>query len=255
VIIDTSMPNHAARHRKMLEATEPGPIRYVILTHGHGDHTGGVRLWMQPGTKLIAQKKFVDFRDYQNRLAGFYAGRNASQFGLPQLGVARAASQTAAIEPDILVDEKFDLALGGVRFEMHHTPGETYDHLTVWIPEWKVAFPGDNIYGSFPNIYTLRGTQPRWALDYVVSLEKVASWKPENLLPSHGRPERGVEHIQRAILKYVGAIRHVHDATVRGMNEGKDVFTLMKEVRLPKEFEIGEGYGNLPWSVRGIYEG
>lgn len=39
------------------------------------------------------------------------------------------------------------------------------------------------------------------------------------------------------------------------MNESKDVFTLMREVNLPAEFRVGEGYGNLPWSVRGIYEG
>lgn len=39
------------------------------------------------------------------------------------------------------------------------------------------------------------------------------------------------------------------------MNQGKDVFKLMEEIKLPPELEVGEGYGNLPWSVRGIYEG
>jgi len=36
-------------------------------------------------------------------------------------------------------------------------PGETYDHLTVWLPQIRAAFVGDNLYGSFPNMYTLRG--------------------------------------------------------------------------------------------------
>ncbi len=33
---------------------------------------------------------------------------------------------------------------------------ETYDHLCVWVPQYKAAFVGDNYYESFPNIYTLR---------------------------------------------------------------------------------------------------
>ena len=39
------------------------------------------------------------------------------------------------------------------------------------------------------------------------------------------------------------------------MKDGKDVFTLMHEIKLPRELEVGESYGNLIWSIRGIYEG
>jgi len=39
------------------------------------------------------------------------------------------------------------------------------------------------------------------------------------------------------------------------MNAGKDVWTLMNEIKLPPELDVGEGYGKLSWSVRGIYEG
>jgi alkyl sulfatase BDS1-like metallo-beta-lactamase superfamily hydrolase len=39
------------------------------------------------------------------------------------------------------------------------------------------------------------------------------------------------------------------------MNEGKDVYTLMQETKLPPELAIGEQYGRLTWSIRGIYEG
>src|SRR5438128_29881 len=42
VIIDTSMPMPARRHVKLLKAVSNGPVKYIILTHGHGDHTGGV---------------------------------------------------------------------------------------------------------------------------------------------------------------------------------------------------------------------
>src|SRR5688572_23244628 len=39
------------------------------------------------------------------------------------------------------------------------------------------------------------------------------------------------------------------------MNAGKDVYTLMKEIKLPANLDVGESYGKLIWSIRGIYEG
>ena len=152
-------------------------------------------------------------------------------------------------------DDRYEFTLGDTKFELFSTPGETPDHLTVWIPKYKAAFVGDNYYESFPNIYTLRGTKPRWALDYIASLDKVLALKPELLLPSHGEPVRGNAEITRRLTQYRDAIAYVHDAVVRGMNEGKDVFTLMHEIKLPPELVVGEGYGNLIWSIRGIYEG
>jgi alkyl sulfatase BDS1-like metallo-beta-lactamase superfamily hydrolase len=47
----------------------------------------------------------------------------------------------------------------------------------------------------------------------------------------------------------------VHDETVRGMNAGTDVYTLMNTIKLPPELDVGEEYGTVAWTVRGIYEG
>lgn len=50
VVIDTSMPFNATLHKRLLTAENAGPIKYIILTHAHGDHTGGLTAWKQPGT-------------------------------------------------------------------------------------------------------------------------------------------------------------------------------------------------------------
>ncbi|HLG16827.1 MAG TPA: MBL fold metallo-hydrolase [Blastocatellia bacterium] len=256
VIIDTSMPFNAQRHKQLLQAENAGPIKYIILTHGHGDHTGGLAAWKQSGTQIIAQKSHVEFAHYQARLAGFYAARNAAQFALPVPAPGPwAGNYGAKIQPTILFDDRYEFELGGVKIEVYSTPGETYDHLTVWIPKYKAAFVGDNYYTSFPNIYTLRGTEPRWALDYIISLNRVLALKPEIVLPSHGDPIHGNAEITRRLTQYRDAIQYVHDETVKGMNAGKDVFTLMREIKLPRELQVGESYGNLIWSIRGIYEG
>lgn len=257
VIIDTSMPFNAALHKRLLTAENAGPIKYIILTHAHGDHTGGIPAWKQPGTQIIAQKNHSEFQHYMARLNGFYGLRNAAQFALPVPAIAPnwPGNYGAKIEPTILFDDKYEFELGGVKFIVMSTPGETYDHATVWIPQYKAAFIGDNYYESFPNIYTLRGTQPRWALDYINSLNKVLDLKPEIVLPSHGLPLVGNAEIVKRVTRYRDAIQYVHDETVKGMNTGKDVWTLMNEIKLPAALDIGESYGKLSWSVRGIYEG
>ena len=155
----------------------------------------------------------------------------------------------------MLFDQEYKFKLGDLTFDCLSMPGETPDMLNVWIPELKALFIGDNYYASFPNLYTLRGTKPRPALTYVDSLNKALALKPEIVFPSHGQPIVGAERVRKVLTQYRDAILYVHDATVRGMNEGKDAFTLMKTIKLPPELEVGEGYGAISWSVRGIYEG
>ncbi len=261
VIIDTSLIVNAPRHKRLLQAEDDGPVKYIILTHAHGDHTGGVNAWREEGTEIIAQDEHYEFVNYQNRLKGMFSQRNAAQFPslnvvqLSELEIAEGVDNFGAdIVPTIMFDEEYDFEVGGVEFNVLHTPGETYDHLSVWIPKYRAAFVGDNFYTSFPNMYTLRGTKPRWALDYVDSINRILALKPEILIPSHGDAIIGEQQIERELTRYRDAILYVHDKTVLGMNQGKDVHTLMAEISLPSDLDIGEGYGRISWSVRGIYE-
>jgi alkyl sulfatase BDS1-like metallo-beta-lactamase superfamily hydrolase len=263
VVIDTAMVDQAPDAKKLLSPESHGSVKYIILTHGHADHIGGISLWKEPGTQIIAQRNYFEFVNYVVRLEGFFAPRNAAAFHRPPAEVgAWAGNYGAKIEPTILFDEKYDFTLGGIRFEVFSTPGETPDHLTVWIPAYKAAFIGDNYSGigipepnSFPNLYAIRGTKPRWALDWIKSLDTVLALKPEIVLNGHGEPIVGNAEITRRLQRYRDAIQYVHDETVKGMNAGKDVFTLMQEIKLPASYNLNEVFGKVSWSVRGIYDG
>ena len=264
VIIDTSRPPASYAHFDLLRKSGVTKASYVILTHGHGDHTGGVVLWKQLGAKVVAQESFGEFLGYQRMLAGFYGRRNAAQFQFAGSGGAAAAApppqqgpapNVLGIVPDITFRDTLELDAGGVKLQLIHTPGETPDHLTVWVPSLKAAFVGDNFYESFPNMYTLRGTRPRWPMDYIDSLNKVLALEPEIVIPSHGPAIVGKEEVRRQFTKMRDAIVYVHDAVLKGMNDGKDVHALMAEIKLPPELDVGESYGKISWSVRGIYEG
>jgi alkyl sulfatase BDS1-like metallo-beta-lactamase superfamily hydrolase len=263
VVIDTGTSSEAANARELLRAESHAPVKYIILTHGHADHIGGISLWKEAGTQIIAQRNYVELVNYVARLEGFFAPRNAAAFNRPQEELGSWAGNFGAkIDPTMFFDEKYELTLGGVQFELFSTPGETPDHLTVWIPAYKTAFIGDNYNGfgepepmSFPNLYALRGTKPRWALDWISSIDKVLALKPEIVLSGHGDPIIGNAEITRRLTRFRSAIQYVHDEVVKGMNSGKDVFTLMREIKLPPSVDLSESFGKVSWSVRGIYDG
>src|SRR5579864_4511962 len=131
VIIDTSLPFNAARHKALLRAVSTGPVKDIILTHSHGDHTGGVSAWKEPGTHVIGQAAEVEFRNYQTRLEGFFAARNAAQYNAPQgalggrLGTPNANPGNYAAPPlaDVLFDKEYKFKLGDLTFDCLSMPG------------------------------------------------------------------------------------------------------------------------------------
>lgn len=145
----------------------------------------------------------------------------------------------------------------GLEFEVIHTPGETSDQTTVWLPIERAVFPGDNIYKAFPNLYAIRGSPARDAKQWYTSIDKTRELRAVHLVGSHGRPVSGKQLVNDTLLIYRDAIKYVHDQTLRLLNKGYIPNEIVDMIRLPEKLAnhpfLQQHYGMVAWAIRGIY--
>jgi len=264
VIINTGMGFEALTHKKLFDEVSTLPTRYIFLTQGHVDHVGGVQQFKEEGTEVVAQVNNPVCQRDDLRIESLRQSQSYIWFD----HVIDQALEVAKDHPevflqdkpiaDILFDDYLQLTVGGIDFDLISLPGgETIDSCGVWLPEHRILFSG-NIFGPlfphFPNFNTLRGDKYRFVEPYLESLKKVRELNPEMLITGHFDPIVGSDLIQACLQRLERAVTYVHEETLKGMNAGKDVYTLMNEIHLPDEFNVGQGYGKVSWAVRTIWE-
>lgn len=267
VIVNTGMGFEGPVHRANFDAVDSSPVRYIIFTQGHVDHVGGLDSVRDPDTTVVAQANWTAWRDDNERLIPYRASRSAFAFkdtlasGIRaiqrRLGTKHLPDQSVpAVDLDF--EDTLTLEVGGRRLELISVPGgETTDSLVVWLPDERICLCGNTfgpIFGHIPNLVTIRGDRYRDALTAIASVERVRELRPELLVTGHFEPIAGADLINAELTRLRDAIQYVHDATVAGMNAGKDVQTLIREITLPAEYEVGQGYGKVAWDVRAIWE-
>ncbi len=275
IIIDTADSTYEAEKiYSLFSQLNSNPIEAIIYTHNHGDHTFGAAhyLGIQEKKPIIIAHQDTDF--YVQRIMGILnpiiTTRSAKMFGTmlpdedlinvgigPNLSVSK--SPTGYIKPNVTFEDKLITNIAGIDLELYHAPGETNDQIFIWLPKHKALMPGDNIYKTFPNLYTIRGTSHRDVKGWINSLDHMSSFDAEFLFPSHTRPVEGKNEIQEIIILYRDAIQYIHDQTIRLMNQGLYPDQIIEEIELPKELAdspyLFEFYGTLRWSVKSIYNG
>jgi alkyl sulfatase BDS1-like metallo-beta-lactamase superfamily hydrolase len=265
IVVNTGMGFEGPLHRRAFEQVVPAPTAAIVLTQGHYDHVGGVDHLRDAGTEIVAQANWGIWRADNERLETFRS-RNAAFAWMDAILAAITHSESIAPgetsqsrpEPTIEVDDRLRLKFGNRRMELVSTPGgETTDSLVIWLPDSETLFTGNlfgPLFGHVPNLVTMRGDRYRDALAYIDSLDVVLELAPERLITGHFDPIDGAKLIAAEVTALRDATQWVHDRTVQGMNAGADVYTLMNEIRLPTEFDLGEGYGKTSWNVRAIWE-
>ena len=255
VLVNAGVLRDARRGRELFSKVSKGPLRYIILTQSHANQYGGLEIYKTPDNQVIAHRSYPEDRRYGEALSAHYRRITRRMWG-EIAGRTPDIVPTKEVAPDLLVGDRHAFELGGRRFEIISTPGgETRSAVIVWLPQERIAIVGNlfgPIFGNHPNLNTLRGDKPRWALQFVDSIKTLRSLKPELLLTGH-EAIRGADHIEREVTRIIDSVLWVHDYTVKGMNAGVDLRTLMREIQVPPELALTEEYGKVSWNVRATW--
>lgn len=277
IIVDTGMDTVSAEHvladfRKITDK----PVKAIILTHSHGDHTGGVPIFAGEGHPPIWARSNFGSESQPLNAAGltFNNVRGARQGGFklppekrinngvaqaywPKRGGAVFHSGEKIAPTHTFSEPRKMLNIAGVKIELVAVNGETADALYVWLPEKHVLFAGDNFYKSWPNLYAIRGTMYRDVRAWANAVDMMLREEPDYLVPGHTRPVIGKEKIAEMLTNYRDAIRFVFNKTIEGMNKGLTPDELVDYVKIPAHFAdkdyLREYYGNVEWAVRQIF--
>ena len=274
IIIDaTDSTFQAEKVYTEFNAINSNPIAAIIYTHNHGDHTLGAKYFVdqQDETPLViahdsTAKSVEKIFGILNPIISL---RSSRMFGTalpeeevvnvgigPYLSVGKSAP--GYVKPNVTFDNELKLNIAGIAFEFFHAPGETDDQIFVWLPEYKALFPGDNIYKTFPNLYTIRGTSHRDVNAWINSLDMMLALEPKHIFPSHTLPFSGESALDTLTI-YRDGIQFIHDQTIRLMNQGMHPEEIIENIDLPEAVAsspyLQEFYGTVRWSVKSIFNG
>jgi len=129
----------------------PKPIRYVVNTHYHVDHTGGDQVLREAGAIIIAHRY----------VRSWVRTNNLNLFGDRTTPELKSRIEALAL-PDLTTDKDLTIWLGSRKVEVRTVLGHTGGDLIVFVPDAKVLFTGDMLWRKVaPNL--IDGSVEQWS--------------------------------------------------------------------------------------------
>ena len=221
-----SLRRPAKHYIDAIQAVTKAPIKYVIYSHSHFDHSAGG----QP------------FKDLG---ATFVAHRNAKER-------IQALKPPDVVVPDQIVDDRKVITLGGTTLELLYV-GKNHSNstLVMRLPKEKIIFTVDWI--------PIQGVQFRimddtYIPDIEEGLKKVIAMDWETLIPGHPGPggkQTGTKDNAREELAY---LQDLSAAVKQEVAQGKSYDDAIKDISLPK-YAAWPNYKNfLPMNIERYYD-
>ncbi|MBZ5610131.1 MAG: MBL fold metallo-hydrolase [Acidobacteriia bacterium] len=157
LLVDDKFAQNAPEILAKVKSVSDKPLRYVLNTHQHGDHTGGNVAMMAEGAQTLIHKNARD-----NMVA-------AKMPGLPLITFADEAQ----------------VFLGGKEVEARHLGrGHTNGDSVIYFPSERVLHTGDLfVNGQAPFIdYSAHGSIVEWDQ----TIERALQYDVDKVIPGHG---------------------------------------------------------------------
>src|SRR6516165_170420 len=171
-------PDFARGAYEALQAFAPGlpPLTTVFVTHAHWDHVGGHSYFrgLNPRPKFYGRGNYREEFEKQSNGPGVFA----KQF----FGERFNSEDFLSYKPDVTIDARTDLNVGGSTFELIPVRGgETHDAMLIYLPVEKVMFMGDVIMPYLGAPFDEDG-DVQGLLD---AIDVIVSRNPQHLLHGH----------------------------------------------------------------------
>lgn len=167
VVIDTLLyPEETRQMLKFIRQRLSQPIRYIINTHHHADHTTGTCFF--DSVPVVAHRLCRDYLMSRGRESLERAKDRSTEMAEVQL-----------VLPDIVFDDTLVLRVGNKTLHLQHTPGHSMDSIVVWIEEDNILFAADTV---MPLPYFVDGNYDA----FMESLLGLSQRKFEAIVQGHG---------------------------------------------------------------------
>jgi glyoxylase-like metal-dependent hydrolase (beta-lactamase superfamily II) len=182
ILIDTGIsPMRAELVRELDRAgCEPGNLKLIVLTHGHGDHIGnsvylrdvyGAKIAMHRGDSMMVERGSVE--------TGFI-GRMV----LPLIVFVAGIGKSECFEPDVYLEEGQGLSEYGFDAKVLHLPGHSDGSIGILIPGGDL-FCGDIFVNkSKPARHSIVTD----AAAFDASVARLKTLDLRMVYPGHGKP-------------------------------------------------------------------
>jgi cyclase len=199
-------------YQAAIAAVTPAPVRAVVNTHHHGDHTFGNCLF--PGAAIVAHERA------RAEAIAFGPPRDLPFWDGPDWG------QLALDPPFVTFTDEIAVHAGDLRAQVRYvgTPAHTTNDSILWIPERSILFCGDLIFnGGTPFVLmgSVAGTID--VLEHVVR-----PLGARTIVPGHGPVFAGSGPVD-ATLDY---LRFVIDVAAAGHDAGLSPLQAARETDL-----------------------
>jgi cyclase len=175
VVVDSlTSAKEAQRFIKDIRSITDKPIKYVINTHHHLDHSLGNSEFVKLGAAVIAQENCR--REAQKDADTII--KRALNYGF----TAEALEGTTVVLPTLMFTDRMTIDLGDRTVELIYPgPSHTDGSALVLVPEAKILFAGDALFTNFhPN---MRDADVE---GWIKSLDKIAALDVQKIIPGHG---------------------------------------------------------------------